>query len=119
MWLVERVRDDGYEGETKVPLFVSNDETFAKDWAEAAEIEISAVRLMEKPKHYRFFLGMKKEGGGTYGKEDYDAEMAVYFENARKVMVLDTYAENNILEYPNNHSYEVTEVPVQNPPATG
>jgi len=118
MWLVERVRDDGYEGETKTPLFVTSDETFAKDWAAAANIEIEAAMTLKKPTFLWRLEGMTKKGGGTYTRKDYEAELAEHLAEVRKIMVLDTYADEDVLEHLTNHDYEVTEVEVKNPPAT-
>lgn len=115
MWLVERVRDD-CESETKTPLFVSNDETFAKDWVEAATIELDAALTLKKPTFLWRLEGMKKKGGGTYTREDYMEEVAEYLVEVRKIMVLDTYADDDLLQYLSIFEYRVTEVDFKDPP---
>lgn len=117
MWLVSRIVDYGFEGDKKIPLFVSEDETFAKDWAAAATIEVEAGATLKKPVEFRpAFDGMRRRDGTVYfTRDEHKKQMELFYAEAREVCKLDITLDESDLESLNMFSYECELVGVGGP----
>lgn len=117
MWLVSRIVDYDYEGDKKIPLFVSDDETFAKDWTAAANIEVEAGATLKKPVEFRpAFDGMRRRDGTVYfTREEHKKQLELFYAEARNICKLDTTLDDSDLESLSMFSYECEPVGVGGP----